>query len=120
MTDTADLTTAELIEKAREEADALTFAIGPEAIAWQREGGLERAILLRALADRLEAAERERDEFGPYFVRDMARLVALPDNASMDDTAKSIRARIRRDARVVEAAQKHIEDTMTPSQSAAS
>ena len=82
MTDTDDLSTADLIEKARDEAVTLT--------AWQREGGLERAILLRALADRLETLERVKllamDELGTHDVeaceariRDLEPKVAAGD-----------------------------------------
>jgi hypothetical protein len=58
---------------------------------------------LSALAARAEELQRERDDYGPYFARDMARIVGLPDDAWMDAIAARIRNVVAGAARAEEA-----------------
>lgn len=51
-----------------------------------------------AAADALERCEeerkrleRERQDLGPFFVRDMARIAGLPDDADMNQIAEALR-----------------------------
>lgn len=47
---------------------------------------------LDALVALVEELRREREETGPFFVRDIARLVGLSDDASMDAIAREVKA----------------------------
>lgn len=56
------------------------------------------AYALEAAVARADQLEREREERGPFFVRDMALLAGLPADASMDAIYKALRAALAVDA----------------------
>lgn len=58
-------------------------------VAAPRRGGVR---LTQDEARLVVALMRERDDIGPFFVRDCARLVGLPDVAAMDDIMARLRA----------------------------